>query len=132
MFSPVHGFSGFSVRDVEGAKAFYGEKLGLEVSLNAMGILDISLPGGAHAIAYPKGDAHEPASFTILNFVVSDIDEAVRALNDSGITTKIYGDEPGMPPTDDLGIARGKAAGQGPDIAWFRDPSGNILSVLSD
>lgn len=132
MFSPLHGFSGFSVRDVDEARVFYGETLGLGVSLESMGILEITLPGGARVIAYPKGDAHEPATFTILNLVVSDIDEAVRALNERGVRTKIYDDEPGMPHTDALGILRGKAAGEGPDIAWFLDPSGNVLSVLSD
>ena len=131
MFTPVYGFSGFSVHDVHAAQSFYGETLGLDVSLGGMGILEIALPGGARAIAYPKGDAHEPATFTILNFEVDDIDEAVRSLNERGVSTKIYGDEPGMPPTDERGISRGKAAGQGPDIAWFRDPSGNVLSVLS-
>ena len=132
MFAPVHGFSGFSVNTIDEARQFYGEILGLEVSEEGMGILTIVLPGGASVIAYPKGAAHEPATFTILNFVVDDIDSAVAALNASGVETKIYDDEPGMPPTDSLGVMRGKATGAGPDIAWFRDPAGNVLSVLCD
>lgn len=132
VFSPVHSFSGFSVNDVDAAREFYTEKLGLRAEVEEMGILSITLPGGARVIAYPKGDAHEPATFTVLNFVVDDIDEAISALNAAGVDTKIYGDEPGMPPTDATGVARGKAAGQGPDIAWFRDPAGNVLSVLSN
>ena len=132
MFTPLHGFSGFSVSDVDAARAFYGDVLGLAATMGEMGILTIALPGGGEVIAYPKGDAHTPATFTILNFVVDDIDAAVDALNDRGVVTKLYGDEPGMPRTDEKGIARGKAAGEGPDIAWFTDPDGNILSVLAE
>jgi len=122
-----HGFSGFSVDDVDKARDFYSGVLGLDAEVRAMGILTITLPGGAEVIAYPKGDAHSPASFTILNLDVDDIDAAVDELVGKGITFEHYD---GM--TDDKGVARGKASGQGPDIAWFRDPSGNILSVLSD
>ena len=132
MFTPVNSFSGFSVRDTDEAAAFYSEKLGLEVEHTGMGIISITLPGGGHVIAYPKGDAHVPASFTILNFAVDDIDEAVDELNARGIVTKIYDDDSEVTWTDEKGIGRGKAAGEGPDIAWFRDPSDNILSVLSD
>ncbi len=80
MFSPVHGFSGFSVDDIPAAKAFYGETLGLDVKEGAMGNLDLTLPGGGTVFVYPKPN-HEPASFTILNFVVDDIDAAVDELN---------------------------------------------------
>ena len=132
MFTPVNSFSGFSVRDTDEAAAFYSEKLGLEVEHTGMGIISITLPGGGHVIAYPKGDAHVPASFTILNFAVDDIDEAVDELNARGIVTKIYDDDSEVTWTDEKGIGRGKAEGEGPDIAWFRDPSDNILSVLSD
>jgi len=89
-----------------------------------MGILDIALGSGAHVIAYPKPD-HEPAGFTILNFPVDDVDAAVDALNAKGVVTKIYDGEYGG---DEKGISRG----YGPDIAWFRDPAGNVLSVLKD
>jgi len=119
-------FAGFSVDDIDAAATFYRDTLGLAVERNEMGILDISLPGGGHVIAYPKDD-HEPATFTILNFVVSDIDVAVDELNAAGVTTKIY-DSDDLP-TDERGIARGNG---GPDIAWFRDPAGNVLSVLVD
>ena len=129
MFSPVHGFSGFSVDDIPAAKTFYGETLGLDVTEGAMGNLDLALPGGGTVFVYPK-PGHEPASFTILNLVVEDIDEAVDELNSRGVVTTIY-DDPSIP-TDEKGIARGKAAGQGPDIAWFRDPAGNVLSVLQN
>jgi len=122
-----HGFSGFSVDDVDKARDFYSGVLGLDAEVRAMGILTITLPGGAEVIAYSKGDAHSPATFTILNLDVDDIDAAVDELVGKGITFEHYD---GM--TDDKGVARGKASGQGPDIAWFRDPSGNILSVLSD
>lgn len=119
-------FAGFSVDDLAAAEAFYRNTLDLAVEHNEMGILDISLPGGGHVIAYPKDD-HEPATFTILNFVVADIDAAVDELNAARVTTKIY-DRDDLP-TDERGIARGNG---GPDIAWFRDPAGNVLSVLVD
>ena len=122
-----NGFSGFSVDDVDKARDFYSGVLGLDAEVRAMGILTITLPGGAEVIAYPKGDAHSPASFTILNLDVDDIDTAVDELIGKGIAFEHY---EGM--TDDKGVARGKASGQGPDIAWFTDPAGNILSILSD
>jgi predicted enzyme related to lactoylglutathione lyase len=129
MFAPVSSFSGFSVDDIAAAKTFYGETLGLDAKDGAMGNIDLTLPGGATVFIYPKAD-HQPASFTILNFVVDDIDAAVDELNSRGVVTKIYDD--GAFPTDEKGIARGKSVGQGPDIAWFRDPAGNVLSVLQD
>lgn len=116
-------FAGFSVDDIPAAQAFYRDTLGLTAEVGEMGILEISLPGGGHAIAYPKDD-HTPATFTVLNLVVADIEEAVEALNAAGIDTKIY-DDPDFG-TDERGISRGA----GPDIAWFRDPAGNVLSVL--
>lgn len=128
MFSPTGAFSGFSVDDTEAARAFYGTTLGLEVSDSGGGILAITLPGGGHVIAYPK-DGHEPASFTVLNFEVDDIDAAVAELNAAGVVTKIYSDEEF--PTDATGVLRGKERNMGPDIAWFRDPAGNVLSVLN-
>jgi catechol 2,3-dioxygenase-like lactoylglutathione lyase family enzyme len=124
MVTFTSSFSGFSVDDLSAAEAFYRDTLGLAVERNAMGILDITVPGGAHVVAYPKDD-HEPATFTVLNFVVADIDVAVDELNAAGVTTKIY-DSDDLP-TDERGIARGD---RGPDIAWFRDPAGNVLSVL--
>lgn len=123
MFRPDDIFSGFSVDDIDAARSFYADTLGLEVSENAMGFLDLALPSGGHVLVYPKPH-HEPASFTILNFVVSDIDAAVRDLNAKGVDTKIYADAEW--PTDSRGILRE----QGPPIAWFRDPAGNVLAVL--
>ncbi|MBF4573272.1 VOC family protein [Herbiconiux sp. VKM Ac-1786] len=128
MLTTSHGFSGFSVTDVDESRRFYQDVLGLEVSMNEMGILDIALPAnGAHVLAYPKQD-HVPAVFTILNFAVDDIDRAIDELEAAGVSLERY---EGMP-QDERGVMRGKAAGQGPDIAWFLDPSGNILSILSD
>ncbi|MCG2621718.1 VOC family protein [Arthrobacter sp. I2-34] len=123
MFTPKRAFSGFSVNDTAAARQFYGETLGLAVAEGPMGILDLTLPGGAKVIMYPKQD-HEPASFTILNFAVDDVEAAVEELNKRGVLTKIY-DDPQLP-TDDKGIMRG----HGPDIAWFKDPAGNVLSVI--
>lgn len=126
MVTFIDSFSGFSVDDIPAAQAFYRDTLGLGAEVTDMGILDITLPGGAHAIAYPKDD-HEPASFTVLNLVVADIDEAVDALNAAGVVTKIY-DDPDFG-TDERGISRAEG---GPAIAWFRDPAGNIHSVIRD
>lgn len=121
MLQTSKAFGGFSVDDIPAAKAFYGETLGLPIS-EEMGLLDITLGSGGHVIAYPKDD-HEPASFTILNFPVDDVDKAVDELTSKGVTFERY-DDFGQ---DDRGIARDP---QGPPIAWFKDPAGNILSVL--
>lgn len=129
MVTPLDIFSGFSVDDIAAAKSFYGDTLGLAVTEGPMGNLDLALPSGAHVFIYPKDD-HTPASFTILNLVVEDIDAAVDDLNARGVVTDIY-DDPRLP-TDEKGILRGRAAERGPDIAWFRDPAGNVLSVLQD
>ncbi|MCU1425720.1 MAG: glyoxalase [Microbacteriaceae bacterium] len=124
MFTPDKAFSGFSVDDIEAARRFYGETLGMNVSeVDEMGIVTLTLGDGARIMIYSK-ENHEPASFTILNFEVDDVDASVDDLNARGITTKIYDDSD--LPTDEKGIMR---AG-GPLIAWFRDPAGNVLSVL--
>lgn len=119
-------FAGFSVDDIPAAEAFYRDTLGLQAEVGQMGILEIALPGGGHTIAYPKDD-HVPATFTILNLVVADIDAAVDALNQAGVVTKIYTD-PDFG-TDERGVSRGNG---GPEIAWFRDPAGNVLSVIAE
>jgi catechol 2,3-dioxygenase-like lactoylglutathione lyase family enzyme len=125
MVAITGAFSGFSVDDQDAALAFYRDKLGLEVVDTGMG-LELQLGGGGHVFVYPKAD-HQPATFTVLNFEVADIDVAVDELVAAGVEIKRYdGTHP-----DDRGIARGKAAGFGPDIAWFTDPAGNILSVLN-
>ncbi len=126
MLTTAGAFSGFSVPDLAAAAAFYRDKLGVKVTdTGGMG-LQLDVTGGAPVFVYEKAD-HLPATFTILNFEVADIDTAVDELVASGIEMQKYGDY-----QDDKGIARGKAAGQGPDIAWFLDPAGNILSVLSN
>jgi predicted enzyme related to lactoylglutathione lyase len=115
-------FSGFSVNDIQKAKSFHGETLGLEVS-EANGLLTLHVAGGAKVIVYPKPN-HSPATFTILNFPVADVEAAVAQLTDRGVRFEHY-DYPGMK-TDPQGILRER----GPLIAWFKDPAGNILSVL--
>ncbi|WP_100814679.1 VOC family protein [Microbacterium lacus] len=123
MFTGEHAFSGFSVGDIDAARHFYGAQLGLSVEDDEMGFLRLRLSSGAHILIYGK-QGHEPASFTILNFPVDDVEAAVDDLNARGVVTKIYTDPDYG--TDEKGISRG----MGPDIAWFRDPAGNVLSVL--
>jgi predicted enzyme related to lactoylglutathione lyase len=125
MFKDTKAFSGFSVDDLAAAKAFYAQTLGLEVEDSPAG-LTLKIAGGNRTLVYPK-DNHVPATFTILNFPVVDIDQAVDELTKRGVTFEQYDQL-----TDERGIARGIAAGQGPDIAWFKDPAGNILSVLQE
>jgi catechol 2,3-dioxygenase-like lactoylglutathione lyase family enzyme len=122
-------FSGFSVDDVGTAREFYGSTLGLPVDdePGARG-LRFTLPSGQTVFVYPKPD-HTPATFTILNFVVDDIGRAVDELNAAGVVTKIYTD-PFDFGTDERGIAWGSDENPGPNIAWFRDPAGNVLSVI--
>ncbi len=124
MLTQSKGFSGFSVDDIQKARAFYGGTLGLEVS-ESHGLLKLHLAGGTPVLVYPKPN-HSPATFTILNFPVDDVDEAVDELTKRGVRFEIY-NEPGLK-TDARGIARGG----GPTIAWFKDPAGNILSVLDE
>ena len=121
MFRDTHAFSGFAVDDMDRAKEFYGQTLGLEVDENE-GMLNLRLGGGAHVLIYPKA-AHEPATYTILNFPVKEIEPAVDELRARGVKFESY---EGDLKTDEKGIFRG----EGPLIAWFRDPAGNILSVL--
>lgn len=124
MFTDNRAFSSFAVKDLDAAKTFYGETLGLPVEVfDDMGILELTLGSGAKVMVYPKPD-HEPAVFTIMNFDVDDVEAAVDDLNAQGVVTKIYDDADF--PTDEKGISRS----MGPEIAWFRDPSGNVLSVL--
>jgi catechol 2,3-dioxygenase-like lactoylglutathione lyase family enzyme len=122
MFKETEAFSGFSVNDIRAARDFYGDTLGLEVS-EEDGMLILNIAGGRYVIIYPKDD-HTPATFTILNFPVGNIDEAVDELTKRGVQFERY--DEGDLETDAKGIFRG----EGPNIAWFRDPAGNILSVL--
>jgi catechol 2,3-dioxygenase-like lactoylglutathione lyase family enzyme len=127
MFKPRAAFSGFSVDNLAKAQDFYGGTLGLKVGNENMG-LTLHLPGGATVFVYPK-DNHQPATFTILNFVVDNIDKAVDELASRGIKFEHY--DNGLK-TDKKGVARGISSKQGPDIAWFKDPAGNFLSVLQE
>jgi len=126
MLKAQAAFSGISVDDLAKAKQFYTEVLGLEPTGEGMG-LNLELPGGGSLFIYAK-DNHHPASFTILNFVVNDINVAVDELLRAGVRFEHYNNE--SMPQDDKGIARGISVNQGPDIAWFKDPAGNILSIL--
>jgi catechol 2,3-dioxygenase-like lactoylglutathione lyase family enzyme len=126
MFSAQAAFSGFSVNDLNAAKKFYTSTLGLKLVDDKMG-LNFELPGGGSMFVYPKDD-HEPATFTILNFVVKDIDKAVATLAEKGVSFEHYDNMPGK--QDKNGVLRGLEANQGPDIAWFKDPAGNILAVM--
>jgi catechol 2,3-dioxygenase-like lactoylglutathione lyase family enzyme len=123
MLTITGSFSGFSVDDLDAAHAFYRDKLGLTVEPVEIG-LDVTLPDGRLFI-YPK-DNHQPATYTVLNFEVADIDVAVDELVAAGVAIERY---EGMP-QDEKGIMRA-SAGWGPDIAWFTDPAGNILSVTA-
>jgi len=126
MFKVKAAFSGFSINDLIKAKQFYTKTLGLKIDDNGMG-LKIHLPGGSMVFAYPK-DTHKPATFTILNFVVDNIDEAVNELTKRGVKFERY---EGFH-QDEKGIARGLSVNKGPDIAWFKDPAKNILSVIQE
>jgi predicted enzyme related to lactoylglutathione lyase len=127
MFKENHAFSGFSVNDLDAAKKFYGETLGLDFEEQENMGLHLKIGDGAKIFVYPKPN-HEPATFTILNFPVDDVDAAVDRLAAKGIEF-IHYDEP-MLKTDEKGIARPPQPGQGPTMAWFKDPAGNILSVM--
>jgi catechol 2,3-dioxygenase-like lactoylglutathione lyase family enzyme len=122
MLGDSKAFSGFAVGDIEKAKEFYGRTLGLKVS-ESNGSLTLHLAGGNNVLIYPKPN-HTPATFTVLNFPVKDINQAVDELAGRGVRFEIY-DLPEIK-TDKKGIMRGN----GPTIAWFKDPAGNILSVI--
>lgn len=125
MLRESNAFSSFSVNDLDRAKEFYGGVLELQVNQTPEG-LALDLAGGGKVFLYPKPN-HEPATFTVLNFPVDDVDRAVAELKKRGVQFEHY-DMPEIK-TDEKGIARGN--GKGPTIAWFKDPAGNILSVLS-
>jgi catechol 2,3-dioxygenase-like lactoylglutathione lyase family enzyme len=126
MFANTKAFSGFAVDDLQKAREFYGETLGLKTS-EQNGLLTLHLAGDRDTLVYPKPD-HVPATYTILNFPVDDIGEAVDELARRGVRFERYD---GMQ-QDEKGILRGIQRGEGPDIAWFKDPAGNILSVLQE
>jgi len=123
MLNPNKAFSSFSVNDIQKAKEFYGKTLGVELSPGPEGTVELKLAGSSKALMYPKPN-HQPATFTVLNFPVDSVEKAVDELNQRGVRFEIY-NEPNLK-TDARGISRGN----GPTIAWFKDPAGNILSVL--
>jgi catechol 2,3-dioxygenase-like lactoylglutathione lyase family enzyme len=122
-FKNTKSFSSFSVNNLDEAKRFYGQTLGLEVSESDEGLI-LQSKGGIDVFIYPKPD-HTPATFTILNFVVDDVDRAVDELSKIGIRFQVY--DKGELKTDDRGVFQGK-----PKIAWFKDPAGNFLSILEN
>ena len=124
MLKESKAFSGFSVNDIQKAKDFYGRTLGLQVS-ESHGLLTLQLAGGNKVLIYPKVN-HAPATFTVLNFPVENVDESVDELAKRGVRFEIY-DESDIK-TDEKGIMRGN----GPTIAWFKDPAGNVLSVIEE
>ncbi len=124
MLKDSRAFSGYSVDDLDAARAFYADVLGLDVEpSDEMPIARVRFGGDRHVIIYAKPD-HQPATFTVLNFPVEDIDAAVDELAARGVVFERY---------DGFGQdAKGVMRGQGPDIAWFKDPAGNVLSVLEE
>ena len=122
MLTDSRAFAGFSTNDIPATQAFYADTLGLEVT-EENGMLTLHLAGGGTVLVYPKDD-HAPATYTCLNFPVADIDAAADALSSRGITFVRYD----QMPQDDRGVMRG----EGPPIAWFTDPAGNILSILEE
>jgi catechol 2,3-dioxygenase-like lactoylglutathione lyase family enzyme len=125
MFESTKAYSGFAVDDMEAARRFYGETLGLRISVldEEVGLINLHLAGDRDTLVYQKPDL-EPANYTILNFVVDDVEKAVDELSERSVGFERY---EGFD-QDERGISRG----QGPDIAWFKDPAGNILSVHSE
>ncbi|NUR97876.1 MAG: VOC family protein [Kribbellaceae bacterium] len=121
MLQDSKAFSGFSVDDVPRAKEFYTKTLGLDVG-EEHGMLRLRTGSGNTVLVYPK-DNHVPAEYTVLNFPVADIEATARELTTRGVTFEKYNDD-----QDELGIYRG----QGPLIAWFKDPAGNVLSIIQD
>ena len=123
MFKKSKVFSSFSVDDLQKAKRFYQEILGLEVSDNPMGLIELNPDEGNRILVYPKSN-HLPATFTVLNFVVKNIDASVDELMGKGVSFEQY---TGQIQTDEKGISRQNG---GPSIAWFKDPAGNIFSLI--
>jgi predicted enzyme related to lactoylglutathione lyase len=122
MLGNTKAFAGFSVDDIEKTKNFYGNTLGINYTQEMEGVISLHFPGAGDVLIYPKPD-HKPATFTVLNFPVEDIEQAVDELRSKGISFEQY---EGELQTDEKGIFRGG----GPLIAWFKDPAGNILSVI--
>lgn len=128
MFKNANAFSGFSVDDLEEAKTFYADMLGCNVNDEGMG-LELRFPNGHSVFIYEKED-HEPATYTVLNFPVDDINAAIDSLVEAGVTMEHYDSLPAD--QDGREVLRGKSSGMGPDIAWFKDPAGNVLAVVEN
>ena len=128
MFHHAKPFSGFAVNSLDQARTFYHDTLGVEIDETPMGMLQLKIDDDTNVFVYEKPD-HTPATFTILNFPVDDVEEAVDELNDKGVRFETY--KEGDIKTNEKGIAH-PGGGNGPRIAWFKDPAGNILSVLED
>ena len=124
MLENSKAFSSFAVNDIPKAKDFYQNILGLTIEDNPMGIIELKISGSSNIMIYPKPN-HEPATFTVLNFPVDNIDKTVDKLIEKGVTFEHYDQE--YLKTDKKGISRGNG---GPNIDWFKDPAGNIISVL--
>lgn len=133
MLQKSKAFSSFSVDDAEKARKFYQEKLGVKTTtvkgMEDYGLFEIHIPGGNNVLVYPK-ENHQPATFTVLNFPVDNIDKTVDKLREKGVEFEHYDDE--MIKTDKKGIARSDSPEKGPSVAWFKDPSGNILAVMEE
>lgn len=128
MVTTLRSFSGFSVDDLDAARRFYRDTLGLPVRDNAMGALELDLTEGSSVFVYAKGEAHAPASYTVLNLVVPNIDEAVTELEAAGVSLIRYPDFD----QDERGIARSTDPSQGPTIGWITDPAGNVIALIED
>jgi catechol 2,3-dioxygenase-like lactoylglutathione lyase family enzyme len=128
MLTALNTFSGLSVDNITSARKFYVDTLGLTLKDDKMG-LSLELPGGGELFIYEKQD-HTPATYTALNFVVADIDDTVDHLGSHGITFEHYNDMPAQ--QDEKEIMRGSNEQQWPDIAWFKDPAGNVLAVVQE
>lgn len=128
MVTTLRSFSGFSVDDAETALTFYRDTLGLPARANGMGGLEIELTEGSTVFVYPKGEAHTPASYTVLNLVVPDLDATVAELEAAGVSLLRY---PGFE-QDEHGVARSTDPAQGPTIGWIADPAGNVIGLIQD
>jgi predicted enzyme related to lactoylglutathione lyase len=130
MLEQTPAFSGFAVRDMTAAKQFYGQTLGVIIEDQGDMGITLKLAGGNDVFVYAKED-HAPATFTLLNFAVADIDATIDQMTAAGVVFEHYDFSNGAK-TDDKGVMRGKDVNMSPNIAWFKDPSGNILSILED
>ncbi|REL24014.1 VOC family protein [Rhodohalobacter sp. SW132] len=129
MLTYNHTFSSFSVDELPKAWKFYQETLGLGVEESGDMGLSIRLKDNHRVFIYPKAE-HQPATFTVLNFVVNDIDEVMKSMKQHGVQFEHYQNE--HLPQDEQGVLRGLQENMGPDIAWFKDPAGNVLAIVQE